>query len=449
MTKTHLKSCILTATFVMIPHEIQAANITINLEGKGEVVAQEANINCTENCVVTNDLSKNTLVASANSGWDFSGWSDQKCDSGSEAVISKSYKTLGTASGGAKTLITGDLNNDNLDDLVTISLFNGQVTVKLNEGGNAFDTRNVVNDLNYPTALDLFDWDADGDLDIFVAEYGSGFIKMYVNNGNGDFSFNRNFSFNNARPYAFAIADKNNDDLADFLISSFTADISGDLSTLVTSIASPITQWHINAGDQFFAENKVSNHAAMTIDIHKENDQISIISAEIENGEVALYKSGKRTVVDIGGGTYGAAFGDIDNDGFIDVLAAHYRPSRLNVLYGKNNDQFSSPHIIISPSEGVTATTFGDYNQDGYIDVATGEFNSKIFYYFPTISYKDCIISTEADITVTATFTEEPVATTPSNPAQAKPVNDKSSGGSLFFTLLLLGFLTLNKRKTH
>ena len=270
---------------------------------------------------------------------------------------------------------------------------------------------------------------------------------MYLNDGNGSYSFEKNFSFNNAKPYSFAVADKNNDGLADFLISSFLSDISGDLYVLVNSIESPKTLWYINSDNQFITQEQVSEHAAMTIDVHKENNEILIVSAEIENNEVALYRAGQRSVVDTGVGTYGAAFGDIDNDGLVDVLAAHYRPSKLNLVYGKGNAQFSSPQLIISPDEGVTATTFGDYNQDGYIDVATGEFNNKRFYYFPTVSYKDCIISTEADISVTAIFNQDTSSTAPVPAEKAKPSKSESSGGGLVYILFLLGLLTIKREK--
>jgi len=430
------------STFSLITQISNAANITINLEGKGEVIAQEASINCAENCVITNDLSKNTLIASPSSGWVFSGWTDQKCDSGSGALMSKENIFISGAFGGAKTIVTGDLNNDNIDDLVTISLFNGLVIAQLNEGNDTYTKKTISTKFNYPTALDLYDWDGDSDLDLFVAEYGNGIIKVYLNDGNGIFTFDRDLTFNNKSPYSFAVEDKNNDGLPDILISSFSSNISGDLYVLVNSISSAVTQWYINSGEQLHAEEKISENAAMTIDLYKSNNEISILSAEIKNGEVALYQSGKRTVIDTGKATYGAAFGDIDNDGLIDVLAAHYKPSKLNLLYGISKDSFSAAHLITAPEEGVTATSFGDYNQDGYLDIATSEFNKKKFYYFPTISYKDCIISSGTDISLTATFI-------PSTDGSIKDdlVEEKnSSGGNSFYILFLLSYFIFRRK---
>ena len=186
----------------------------------------------------------------------------------------------------------------------------------------------------------------------------------------------------------------------------------------------------------------------MTIDAYEKNGFISVLTAEILNGEVAQYRSGLRTVVDTGIGTYGAAFGDIDKDGNMDVLAAHYRPSILNLVYGKSDNSFTVPQLITEPYNGVTAASFGDYNNDGYLDVSTGEFNKKVFYYFKTTSYNECVISTAGDISLTATFIEANPNSI-DNTVEPPKSENKSSGGSFYFSLLLLSLFCQMARKSR
>jgi hypothetical protein len=422
----------------------QAKKITLTLQGNGQVQAQEADITCTENCILNNTLSLNTLTPTANSGWIFSGWSGQQCDYGSQVLINDNYISIGLDSGGAKTLKTADLNGDNLVDLVSIGLFTGRISLRKNEGNGSFTDAVIDKDLNYPTALDLFDWDGDSDLDLFVAEFGLGIIKVYLNDGLGNFSFSQEITIPGKNPYAFKILDKNNDGQPDIVLSSFTANISGDLFVLVNSITNAKTQWYINQNGNFSEEDLLSSSASMTIDAYEKNGVIAVLTAEITNGEVAQYRSGLRTVVDIGIGTYGAAFGDIDKDGNMDVLTAHYRPSTLNLVYGKSDNSFTAPQLITKPYNGVTATSFGDYNNDGYLDVATGEFNKKVFYYFTTTSYNKCVISSEGDISLTATFIESPPNSIDNT--VDSPKND-SSGGSFYFSLLLLSLFCRIARK--
>ncbi len=446
MNKNNYLYSVVTASLLFVMQFAQATDITITLEGSGEVKAKEADINCTQNCTINTTTSINTLIPKANSGWLFSGWSGQQCDSGSHVLTNKNYNSIGQDVGGAKTLRTADLNGDNLDDLVSIGLFTGNISFRNNQGDGSFNTTVIDTDLHYPTALDLFDWDGDSDLDLFIAEFGQSKIKMYLNDGLGNFSFSQDIKISGIRPYSFKVLDKNSDGQNDIVISSFSADITGDLLVLVNSITNAKTQWYINENGNLTAEELLSSSASMTIDAYQEDGIVSVVTAEIKHGEVAQYRSGLRTVVDTGIGTYGAAFGDIDKDGNMDVLAAHYRPSTLNLVYGQGNNSFSSPQLITTPNEGVTATSFGDYNNDGYIDVATGEFNSKVFYYFSTVSYKECVISSKGDISLTATFIESNDSLSDNTIEPPKSENE-SSGGSFYYSLLLLSLFFLITRK--
>jgi len=438
MNKYHSVFSIITTTLVVISPLTQASNINITLEGNGEVKAKESSINCTENCILTNDLPVTTLVPTASSGWSFTGWSGQQCDSGSQVLVNDKYTRLSGASGGAKTIKTGDINGDGFDDFVTIGLFNGEISLSTNNGNGQFDATEIDINKYYPTALDLFDSDNDSDLDLYLAEFGRGNIKVYLNDGLGHFTFSEDIKIPDIKPYSFKVLDKNDDGQIDILISSFSADISGDLWVLVNSIKSPKTQWYINNNGSYTAEEVISESASMTIDAYKSKGVISIVAAEIENSKVVHYRSGIRTVVDKGRGSYGAAFSDIDKDGNMDILAAHYSPSTLNLIYGKEDGTFTEAALITSPDDGVTATSFGDYNNDGYIDVATSEFNKELFYYFATKSYKDCVISTSSDISLTATFTKSTDSNISNIEPKETPKSNSSSGGGCFSYILLM-----------
>jgi len=446
--KIFLNSALLLFSVISI-EETSAANINLSINGQGEISAQEAKLTCTQNCNIENTLTKNTLVATATSGWQFNGWTEQQCDAGSQVLISTQTESLDQAQGGAKTLNSADLNGDNLDDLVNINLFDGQVVSLLNNGDGSFTKTIIDDELYYPTGLELYDWDNDSDQDLLVAEYGRSKIKLYSNDGHGQFSFSKNIHLADSKPYSLTVADVNSDNSPDILVSSFNADISGDLWVLVNSITSAKTQWHINSNDVFTAGKLISNNAAMTLDAYQKtiNSEVKVVAAEILNDELVYYYGDNRKVIDTGGGSYGAAFGDIDKDGLPEVLAAFYDPPKLNLLYNQGEAQFSQPQMISSPGYGLTATTFGDFNNDGYVDAATGEFNAKAFYYFPTTSYKDCIITTDANVAITANFTESNVVELPQIET---PKNiEKSSGGSTPLSALACLFLFIVVRKKH
>jgi hypothetical protein len=449
ISKSHL-AILVSAS--LLPGLSHAANIELTITGQGSVQIQENNTSCGTSCSLSNSLALSTLKATPSPGWEFTGWSGQMCDAGNRAILTKQRKYFDKAPGGAKTLAAADFNGDEIIDLVGISLFDGTVNTLINQGNSGFSKHEVATRLAYPAAVDTFDWDGDGDIDFLVTEYGRGAIKLYENDGNGNFSFSKDLNIDltnaNGNAYAIAIADINQDQLPDLLISSFKGDTSGDLFQLVNSISSADTSWYINQGNELIKSHQVSDKAAITLDVYRQGQDYLVAAAEIVSGEVALYHSdGQRQVIDRGNGTYGVAFGDIDNNGRADVLTAHYRPSQLKLIYNLGEGQYGEAQLLDSPGEGVTATAFGDFNKDGYLDVASGIFNNKDFYYLTTESYQDCIISSDSKITLTANFAQTQVPTP--TPTPETPNSDSSGGGATGHWLLLLTGLLLGRRRKY
>ena len=227
-------SCLIGTNFTSM-----AFNVNLEIVGQGQVEALDKT--CSSNCNFATDKSAQTLVAKASPGWYFTGWQGQKCDMGNGVIIPSEQadlKGIGSAGGGAKSLETLDFNNDGLDDLIGISLFNGKVHSYENLGNGTFASKTIISELSYPSSLDSFDWNNDGYKDLFVAEFDGDDrgIRMYLNNGNGGFNYEKTFKFENARPYSFSVIDYDLDGLPDFVISSFGANISSDLFVLAKSI---------------------------------------------------------------------------------------------------------------------------------------------------------------------------------------------------------------------
>jgi hypothetical protein len=430
--------------------QVNASEVTLEMIGKGQV--QSTNQTCESSCNISTKEADQTLVAKANDGWIFSGWEGQKCDMGSKAIILSEVEDrhkITTAAGGAKTLETIDFNNDGIDDLIGINLFDGEVLTIENIGDGSYRTQVLDKGVLYPSALDSYDWNSDGYLDLFVAEYGTGDIKMYLNDGNGSFIYHRTFAFENTRVYAFSVVDYDLDNSPDFVISSFHANTLEDLFVLVKSISNEKITWFKNIDDSFVEQEIIAKNAAMTLDTFQSTPDTTplILTAEILTGEIAVYsgeKGSHRLVTSTGGNSYGAAFGDVDEDGYADILAAHYSLSALTISYANGLGGYSSAQTLALPAEGLTATAFGDFNNDSYLDVATGEFNNKSFYYYATKSFQDCIVKKASGRNVVAVFKE----TVPSGDNVVKEATE-SSGGSVYWLLipLLALILKLNRVK--
>lgn len=430
----------------------QAADIDISISGSGSVKSIEANEECQANCNISNSLDINTLVATPSQGATFTGWTGQRCDAGQGVLLTKEFSLLKHVTNGAKTLAKADIDQDGNPDLAYISLLDGEMGILTHLSSSTVNKKVITNSLNYPAALAFYDWDNDGDQDLVVTEYGAALIKLYFNNGLGDFSFERDISIDGYKAYSIAIADINNDSLPDLALSSFNANTGGNLAQLASSIRNEKTGWFINNGnDEFTLAVELSQAGAITLDAHKNVDtgDVELAAAEIQQGEIALYSLStdltefNRTLVASGTSAYGVALGDIDDNGSIDVLSSYYSPSSLSISIRNSDNTFASPSIINGFEEGVTATAIADINNDGYQDIVTGEFNNNRFIYTLSNGYKNCVINSTAKIGVTANFTSQSTSSIPTSSSS----EDSSGGGTTFSLLLLLSLALMRKTK--
>ena len=221
----------------------------------------------------------------------------------------------------------GDYNNDGLIDLyVCNSAGTRRNYFYSNNGGGAFakiTTGVQSSDAFYSRSADWLDIDNDGDVDLFVANEENQDENIYINNGNGTFTAGQIFSL---------IGHAGNS------ASSSWEDVDND-------------------GDfDCFIANYNNQHNVLLL----------------RNNDLTFTKVTGDPVVTDGGNSFGSVFGDVDNDGDLDLFVtnAFTTGTTTNFFYrNSGNGAFTKDTSFNGDAGWSYGAAFGDYDRDGYLDL--------------------------------------------------------------------------------
>lgn len=220
-----------------------------------------------------------------------------------------------------------DVNNDQFLDLyITNSAHSLRNLYFENQRDGSFLQRTdlVITNENIPSrSVDWVDYDNDGDSDLFVTNEGNNLNTLYRNDGPNNFT----------QITDLAIVQ----DIRNSMGSSWAdVDNDGDFDLLVTN--------YEQANQLFINENGI-----FTENLDSE------ISAEITN-------------------SFGSTFGDFDNDGDLDLFVANsYSDSHFTnsiFINGGNGNFTKDTSSALAIHEGWTySAAFGDYDNNGWLDL--------------------------------------------------------------------------------
>ena len=221
-------------------------------------------------------------------------------------------------------VVTGDVDNDGLEDLVVANMNSRTVTVRLGNGLGRFGVAtHFATGGKSPTTIQLADVDSDDDLDIVVANRDSNNIAILLNNGLG---FGTPTVFRTgSRPYSVKLEDLDND---------------GDLDAVT------------------------ANSKSSTISILRSNGDGTFAAA-------THVKTGGKNPRDLVIGNF-----DGDDAGTLDIVVANTGSRNVSLLQGDGSGRFVTRPILFAVGAAPTSIVAADFDADGKLDVAVVNQNS-------------------------------------------------------------------------
>ena len=283
----------------------------------------------------------------------------------------------------------GDFDNDGDLDLYVANWYNVENLFYENQGGTFVerDDAGIGSDRGFSEACAWGDADNDGDLDLFVANSGNNVPTAnfyYRNNGDGSFEkvTGETLVIGNRWSRSPNWADYDNDGDLDLFIANESAQPNQLFRNMLSE--TDTVSFEAVSGSPL-VDDRHNSISGSWADYDNDGD-LDLFVANLQQDN-RLYRNeggGVFTVMDTlavsrdGGGSFGSSWGDVDNDGDLDLFVANgWGTGPQDNFFYRNELMESGAATFTRITSGALATgggwsygsSFADYDNDGDLDL--------------------------------------------------------------------------------
>jgi Bacterial Ig-like domain (group 3)/FG-GAP-like repeat/Abnormal spindle-like microcephaly-assoc'd, ASPM-SPD-2-Hydin len=325
-----------------------------------------------------------------------------------------------TGSANATSITAGDFDRDGNQDVVVNNSTGNKLTVLLGSGDGGFKSRQSVTVGFKPTGVAVGDLNHDGKLDLAAADHGTYMISIAIGNGDGSFQVTQDFP-GGGRSISLAdcngdgnldtvsangilseidvalgngngtllqdtftalpgesslgvvVADNNKDGIPDVIAPEYSANTldvylgNGD-GTFQTPHKYPAGTGPRNPAMADFNHDGILDFAVLNCPSF---GSVSCSLAVLLGNADGSFQAPAFTSFVGTGETLDLYAGDLNGDGYADIVLPNYTTNTLDVVLG-NGDGTFQPAVSYAVESRVFRAALGDFNQDGHRDVAVG-----------------------------------------------------------------------------
>ncbi len=280
---------------------------------------------------------------------------------------------------GPTFVAVGDFNNDNRPDIAITKRYTAKIVVLL-----GYATGFAATEIEYPTDvgsepcfLAIADFNNDNRQDIVVSNYGTANVGVFL--GDSLESFLTPWIYptgSNSRPYSVAVGDFNKDSQLDLAVVNAGADNIGIFLGYQYGYFGIQKQYSTgnNSNPRSIAVADFDNDARLDLAVANYGaNNIGILLGDGNGSFVSqrTYSTGS------GSHPHSVAVGDFDNDTHVDIAVANAGSSDIVIFYGHGNGTFTKG-MSFSLGYGTRpiSIAIADVHNDNWLDIAIANYAS-------------------------------------------------------------------------
>lgn len=263
----------------------------------------------------------------------------------------------------------GRFNGDDIEDLVVVNRNADQIALLIGRADGTFAAPRFFpsgSSGSSPTSIAVGDVDVDGNLDVVVANNRSSDASLLRGDGQGNLAAPRVFMADQ-EPLAVGVALLDSDDRPDIIVSNRgnQGPTAAVLAGIERDTMRAIENVPTDPSPSDFAIGDVDNDGFADLVAAHGNGLLRLVRS-VPSGGFAALSNGE---IQVGGDISAVLAEDFDGDLLTDLVVARKDNGMIGLLRGRPGRAFTAEETWAVGS-GLSALVAGDWNEDGFTDVA-------------------------------------------------------------------------------